>query len=130
MTTTTATQLILRDSRRVSRILARIGDKWSVMVIVSIHVGPKRFNEIRRGIEGISQQMLTRTLRALERDGFVTRTVIPATPPQVEYALTALGQSLSGPTLLLGQWACEHIEQVDVAQRSFDMKKGVLTTSA
>ena len=122
MKMTAAARHVLRDSRRVCRMLARVGDKWSVMVIVSIHAGPRRFNEIKRGIDGISQQMLTRTLRALERDGFVARTIIPATPPQVEYALTELGRSLSDPVLRLGQWACEHIEQVDAAQRLFDEK--------
>lgn len=120
MKMTAAAQHALRDSRRVCRVLARVGDKWSVMVIVFIQPGPRRFNEIKRGIEGISQQMLTRTLRALERDGFVTRTIIPATPPQVEYALTDLGHSLGGPVLRLGQWACEHIERIDAAQRQFD----------
>ena len=80
MKMTAAARHILRDSRRVSRVLARVGDKWSVMVIVYIQVDPRRFNEIKRGIEGISQQMLTRTLRALERDGFVTRTSIPHDP--------------------------------------------------
>jgi DNA-binding HxlR family transcriptional regulator len=122
MKMTAAAQHVLRDSRRVCRVLARVGDKWSVMVIVYIQARPRRFNEIKRGIEGISQQMLTRTLRALERDGFVTRTIFPTTPPQVEYALTELGQSLSGPVLRLGQWACEHIEEVDTAQRRFDKK--------
>jgi DNA-binding HxlR family transcriptional regulator len=122
MELTEEAQDVLRDSRRVGRILSRVGDKWSVMVIVCIQVQPRRFNEIKRGIEGISQQMLTRTLRGLERDGLVTRTIIPTSPPQVEYALTELGQSLSEPVLRLGRWACEHIEQVDAAQRQFDRK--------
>ena len=111
---------VLIDSRRVGRVLSRVGDKWSVMVIVYIQDGPRRFNEIKRGIEGISQQMLTRTLRGLERDGLVTRTIMPTSPPQVEYSLTGLGRSLSKPVLALGQWACEHIDQVDEAQRRFD----------
>ena len=72
---------VLIDNRRVGRVLTRVGDKWSVMVIVYIQDGPRRFNEIKRGIEGISQQMLTRTLRGLERDGFVTRTIVPTSPP-------------------------------------------------
>jgi DNA-binding HxlR family transcriptional regulator len=110
----------LTDSRRVGRVLTRVGDKWSVMVIVYIQDGPRRFNVIKRGIEGISQQMLARTLRGLERDGLVTRTIMPTSPPQVEYALTGLGRSLSRPVLALGQWACEHIDQVDEAQRRFD----------
>jgi len=115
---------VLRDTRRVGRVLTRVGDKWSVMVIVCIQDGPRRFNEIKRGIEGISQQMLTRTLRGLERDGLVTRTIMPTSPPQVEYALTGLGRSLSKPVLALGQWACEHIDQVDEAQLRFDERHG------
>jgi DNA-binding HxlR family transcriptional regulator len=111
---------VLTDNRRVGRVLTRVGDKWSVMVIVYIQDGPRRFNVIKRGIEGVSQQMLTRTLRGLERDGLVTRTIMPTSPPQVEYALTGLGRSLSKPVLALGQWACEHIDQVDEAQRRFD----------
>ena len=115
---------VLIDNRRVGRVLTRVGDKWSVMVIVYIQDGPRRFNVIKRGIEGISQQMLTRTLRGLERDGLVTRTIMPTSPPQVEYALTGLGRSLSKPVLALGQWACEHIDQVDEAQRRFDERHG------
>jgi DNA-binding HxlR family transcriptional regulator len=115
---------VLMDNRRVGRVLTRVGDKWSVMVIVYIQDGPHRFNEIKRGIEGISQQMLTRTLRGLERDGLVTRTIMPTSPPQVEYSLTGLGRSLSKPVLALGQWACEHIDQVDEAQRRFDERHG------
>jgi DNA-binding HxlR family transcriptional regulator len=115
---------VLIDNRRVGRVLTRVGDKWSVMVIVYIQDGPRRFNEIKRGVEGISQQMLTRTLRGLERDGLVTRTIMPTSPPRVEYALTGLGRSLSKPVLALGQWACEHIDQVDEAQRRFDERHG------
>ena len=124
MKVTDGTRRVLIDDRRVGRVLARVGDKWSVMVIVYIQDGPRRFNEIKRGIEGISQQMLTRTLRGLERDGLVTRTIMPTSPPQVEYALTGLGLSLSKPVLALGQWACEHIDQVDEAQRRFDERHG------
>jgi DNA-binding HxlR family transcriptional regulator len=123
MKMTAGTRRVLIDDRRVGRVLARVGDKWSVMVIVYIQDGPRRFNEIKRGIEGISQQMLTRTLRGLERDGLVTRTIMPTSPPQVEYALTGLGLSLSKPVLALGQWACEHIDRVDKAQRRFDERR-------
>ena len=114
---------ILRDSRKVGKVLARVGDKWSVLIIVLLGGGTCRFNEIKRSIEGISQQMLTRTLRGLERDGIVKRTILAASPPQVEYALTNLGRSLSEPVLALGQWACEHIEEVDEAQKLFDERK-------
>ncbi|MBJ9673092.1 winged helix-turn-helix transcriptional regulator [Burkholderia gladioli] len=111
---------VLKDRRRVGRVLSRVGDKWSVLVIFLLQAGPRRFNELKRRIDGISQQMLTRTLRALEREGLVSRTVLPSSPPQVAYALTAIGQSLSGPVLALGRWACEHIEAIDDAQRRFD----------
>jgi DNA-binding HxlR family transcriptional regulator len=114
---------VLKDTRRVSRVLNRVGDKWSVLVIVLLQPGPRRFNDIKRSIEGISQQMLTRTLRALERDGIVSRTILPSSPPQVEYALTKLGQSLSKPVLALGKWACDHIGEIDDAQNRFDARQ-------
>lgn len=113
---------VLKDTRRVGRVLTRVGDKWSVLVIVLLQLGPRRFNDIKRNIEGISQQMLTRTLRALERDGIVSRTILPGSPPQVEYALTKLGQSLSKPVLALGKWACDHIREIDNAQSRFDAR--------
>src|ERR1700688_2226249 len=91
--------LISEDCRKVSQILSRVGDKWSVLVVMLLREGPRRFNEIKRTIDGLSQQMLTRTLRGLERDGMVRRTVLPATPPQVEYSLTPLGESLAKPVL-------------------------------
>ncbi len=113
---------VLKDTRRVGRVLTRVGDKWSVLVIVLLQLGPRRFNDIKRNIEGISQQMLTRTLRALERDGIVSRTILPSSPPQVEYALTKLGQSLSKPVLALGKWAWVHIGEIDDAQSRFDAR--------
>ena len=114
---------ILRDSRKVGKVLARVGDKWSVLIIVLLGGGARRFNEIKRSIDGISQQMLTRTLRGLERDGVVKRTILASSPPQVEYALTNLGRSLSKPVLALGKWACEHIEEVNEAQKLFDERQ-------
>ena len=78
----------------VRLILSRIGDKWSVLIVMALCGGPRRFNELKRSIDGISQRMLTLTLRSMERDGLITREVFPTTPPRVEYALTALGQSL------------------------------------
>jgi DNA-binding HxlR family transcriptional regulator len=123
MDRTASDKRILRDSRSVGKVLARLGDKWSVLVIVLLCSGTRRFNEIKRGIEGISQQMLTRTLRGLERDGIVKRTILPSSPPQVEYALTSLGGSLSKPVLALGKWACEHIEEVNEAQGLFDERQ-------
>jgi DNA-binding HxlR family transcriptional regulator len=93
------------DCRSVSDILGRVGDKWTVLVVMTLRERPRRFNDVKRAVGGISQQMLTRTLRLLERDGMVLRTVYPTVPPQVEYALTDLGHSLSEPVMRLGQWA-------------------------
>src|SRR3954452_3934379 len=99
MTTATPAHPLHEDCRKVSQILARIGEKWSMLVVMLLRDGPRRFNDIKRNTGGISQQMLTRTLRALERDGMVTRTIFPTSPPQVEYRLTELGRSLSEPVL-------------------------------
>jgi DNA-binding HxlR family transcriptional regulator len=112
----------LEDCRKVSQVLARVGDKWSVLVVMLLRDGPRRFNDIKRTVGGISQQMLTRTLRGLERDGMVTRTMFPTIPPQVEYALTDLGHSLSKPVLALGLWAQEHMTEIDAARSQFDRR--------
>jgi len=96
------------DCRGVSEILSRVGDKWTVQVVVVLRDQPRRFNDIKRHVGGISQQMLTRTLKTLERDGMVERTVRPSTPPQVDYALTELGRSLSGTVRQLAEWAVAH----------------------
>jgi DNA-binding HxlR family transcriptional regulator len=102
-------------------ILSRIGDKWTVLVVVLLGGGgPKRFNEIRRIVGGISQRMLTLTLRNLERDGLVTRTLFPTRPPRVEYELTSLGLSLLEPVKALGTWASAHEAQIQDARRRFD----------
>src|SRR6476646_5706608 len=93
------------DCRAVSEVLARIGDKWTVLVVWTLGDGPKRFNELRKGLGSISQRMLTLTLRALERDGLVTRTMFATIPPRVDYELTKLGRSLLGPVSELGLWA-------------------------
>src|SRR5437762_14235939 len=93
------------DCRGVASILARVGDKWSVFVIMLLGDGPRRFNEIKRMVGGISQRMLTLTLRGLERDGLVTRTVFPTIPPRVDYELTDLGHGLWQPVEALGKWA-------------------------
>ena len=93
------------DCRTISEVLARVGDKWTVLVVGELGNGPKRFNEIRRGLGSISQRMLTLTLRGLERDGLVTRTVFPTVPPRVDYELTRLGKSLLEPVNGLALWA-------------------------
>ena len=96
--------------RQVSEVLNRVGDKWSMQVIVVLRDQPCRFNELRRKVNGISQQMLTRTLKVLERDGLVERTVRATSPPQVDYALTPFGQSLSEPVRELAKWALANLD--------------------
>jgi DNA-binding HxlR family transcriptional regulator len=108
------------DCRRVSAILARVGDKWTVLVVRQIGDGPRRFSEIRRALGSISQKMLTTTLRGLERDGFVSRTVFPTVPPRVEYELTALGRDLLVPVRALGEWAVKNADRIERAQRAYD----------
>lgn len=101
-------------------VLNRIGDKWSVMIVGKLRGGTMRFNELRHSIDGISQRMLTLALRNLERDGLVTRTVYPEIPPRVEYKLTELGQTLTGPIDELWNWAARHREDVDAARVAYD----------
>jgi len=107
----------------VNDILARVGDKWSMQVVMSLSAGPMRFNELRRAIDGISQRMLTRTLRALERDGLVDREVTPSVPPRVDYSLTALGRSLREPVAALGVWAMDNKPEVESARSRFDARE-------
>jgi DNA-binding HxlR family transcriptional regulator len=106
--------------RAVGEVLGRIGDKWSVLIIVLLSDGPMRFNALRNEIGTISQKLLTTTLRGLERDGFVTRTVTPSIPPKVEYALTDLGRDVRRPLNTLANWALEHREQVAAARAAYD----------
>lgn len=101
-------------------ILNRIGDKWSVMVVGRLTKKTMRFNELRHSIGGISQRMLTLTLRNLERDGLVTRTVFPEIPPRVEYQLTELGRTLTDPLDTLWNWAAQHGEDVRTARETYD----------
>ncbi len=118
------------ECRKMSSILTIVGDKWTVMIVMVLVERPRRFNEMKRTIGGISQQMLTRTLKALERDGMVSRTVYPTVPPQVEYALTELGQSLSMPLRQLGGWAREHLEQIEGNRIRYDLGKDAGETGA
>ena len=104
----------------MSEVLARVGDKWTVLVVSELGRGPKRFNEIRRALGSISQRMLTLTLRGLERDGLVTRTVFPTIPPRVDYELTMLGRSLLEPVSGLGLWARRNRPAIEDARRRFD----------
>jgi DNA-binding HxlR family transcriptional regulator len=110
------------DCRNVSSILARVGDKWSVLIVVLLGDGPKRFNEIKRMVGGISQRMLTFTLRGLERDGLVTRTVFPTTPQRVDYELTKLGNTLWEAVEPLGSWARTHVGEILASREQFDQK--------
>ena len=106
--------------RTISGLLQRIGDKWTVLVVQTLGSGSKRFNELRREIPSVSQRMLTLTLRNLERDGLVKRTVTPTIPPRVDYELTELGRSLQTPICALATWALDHVAAIDAAQKRFD----------
>ena len=108
------------DCRAVASVLARVGDKWSMLIVMLLGDGPRRFNEIKRMVGGISQRMLTLTLRGLERDGLVSRTVFPTIPPRVDYALTELGRSLRTPVQALGSWARAHQPTIEAARQRFD----------
>src|SRR6202158_4692018 len=108
------------DCRAASEVLARVGDKWTVLVVSTLGDGRKRFNELRKALGSISQRMLTITLRALERDGLVTRTVFPTIPPRVDYELTKLGRSLLEPVRTLAAWALSNRPSIQNARRRFD----------
>lgn len=108
----------------VRGVLDRVGDKWSVHVIHLLGSGTRRFSDLRRSIDGISQRMLTVTLRGLERDGLVTRTVYPVVPPRVDYALTPLGETLLVTICDLVRWAEAHTTDVDAARARYDGREG------
>src|SRR5438876_10225999 len=112
------------DCRAVSEVLSRVGDKWTILVVSELGNGPKRFNEIRRALGSISQRMLTLTLRGLERDGLVTRTMFPTIPPRVDYPLTKLGHSLLEPVSRLGLWSRQNRAAIEAARRRFDAGEG------
>ncbi|MBJ7576612.1 helix-turn-helix transcriptional regulator [Devosia sp. MC532] len=111
----------------MSDVLNRIGDKWSVMVVGMLgRNGTLRFNELKRMINGVSQRMLTLTLRNLERDGLVTRTIYPEVPPRVEYSLTQLGKTLQGPISALWDWSAENHEAIIDARAAYDARENVV----
>ena len=112
------------DCEAVSDVLARVGDKWSVLIVMILGDGPQRFNGIKRLVGGISQRMLSRTLRGLERDGLVTRTVTPSVPIRVDYELTDLGRSLWRPVEALGAWAKDHQGAIRDARHIYDERAG------
>jgi DNA-binding HxlR family transcriptional regulator len=106
----------------VTEALSRAGDKWTIQIVMQLEGGPKRFSELRRNVGGISQKMLASTLRGLERDGFVARTVYPTKPPSVEYTLTDLGQEMVVPVRALGQWVIDNLHRIELARSDFGSK--------
>ena len=111
--------------RPATEILQRIGDKWTVLVVMCLWAGSRRFSELRRDIPAISQRMLTLTLRGLERDGLVRRTVTPSIPPRVDYELTPLGRSLGRSVRALGQWAFDNEAAIAAARAAYDRRQRV-----
>ncbi|WEK52708.1 MAG: helix-turn-helix domain-containing protein [Candidatus Kaistia colombiensis] len=116
------TVVLPADQCPVRDVLDRLGDAWSYLVVLRLTGGAHRFNALRRAVHGISQRMLTVTLRSLERDGLVSRQVFPTTPPQVEYALTEMGRSLAEPMRVLTHWASSHHDRVKAARRAYDSR--------
>jgi DNA-binding HxlR family transcriptional regulator len=108
------------DCARINEVLSRVGDRWSVLVVISLsQYHTLRFNELKRHL-GISQRMLSLTLRELERDGLVKRTQYATIPPKVEYTLTPMGESFREPVVALGYWALEHLTAIDAARATYD----------
>ena len=123
-------QPIDREACRLRDVLARVGDKWSLLVIYLLGDGTRRFMDLLRSIDGISQRMLTVTLRGLERDGFVVRTVHPVVPPRVEYALTPMGRTLLESVQPLMEWSVAHTPDVAAAQAAYDARPAPVFDSA
>lgn len=108
------------ECRALGQIIDRIADKWAVMVVGHLSGGPMRFNELMRAITGVSHRMLTLTLRGLQRDGLVRRTPYATIPPRVDYELTALGRSLTGPLSTLAAWAAQNRQEIEAARAAYD----------
>jgi DNA-binding HxlR family transcriptional regulator len=123
VTTLDATDIHI-GCKAVAPVLARLGDKWSILVVMILAAGPRRFNELKRLVDGISQRMLTFTLRSLERDGLVSRTMFPTIPPRVDYELTPLGHSLRVPVTALGQWVSDNLAEIEGSREVFDARGG------
>ena len=111
------------ECRMLASIIGRAGDKWSVMIVVLLGEGPMRFSEIKRSVPGISQRMLTFTVRGLERDGLLTRTVYPTTPPRVDYELTPLGSTLWKALEPFANWARANAKEIMAARMEFDARE-------
>ncbi len=116
------TQVSHESCLAVREVLSRVGDKWSVQVVVALKDGPRRFSELKRDVEGISQRMLTLTVRGLERDGLISRHVEPTVPPRVDYQLTRLGKTLLEPLVALFTWADSNRSEMNAARVRFDAK--------
>lgn len=114
---------------RIREVLELVADKWSLYVVAYLGAGPQRFTQLKRGIDGISQRMLTVTLRGLERDGILTRTVHEVMPPHVSYELTPLGSSLLQATAPLIDWSNEHLPELDAARARYDQRQRNLRPS-
>jgi DNA-binding HxlR family transcriptional regulator len=114
---------------RAREVLDRVGDKWSLYVIHLLGGGTRRFSDLRRLIDGISQRMLTVTLRGLERDGLITRTVHPTVPPRVDYALTPMGRTLLDTVRSLVAWADQHLPDIDAARAAYDRRSALLSAA-
>lgn len=127
---TSPTESDRRHCLALGAVLDRIGDKWTVMVVGALSKGPVRFNALRRLIGGVSQRMLTITLRGLERDGLVQRTLYPTIPPRVEYQLTELGQTLIEPLRQLGEWSETNLPSIEQARERFDASQAALPQPA
>ena len=113
---------VLAEACPTRQVVSRIGDKWTLLVLTALGAGTLRFSQLRVQVEGITQKMLTQTLRGLERDGLVERRVYPVVPPRVEYALTPLGQGLAGTLSPLRTWAYAHMDEIDAARGAFDAR--------
>lgn len=113
---------VLAEACPTRQVINRIGDRWSLLVLYALEGGTLRFQELRRAVDGISQKMLTQTLRTLEREGLVSRTVYASVPPKVEYALTSLGASLSSAIAAIRGWAYEHMTEIEAARVEFDQR--------
>ena len=109
---------VLKQDCESRQALERIADKWTCLIVYALLDGPRRHGELKRMIEGISQKMLTQTLRSMEADGLVTRTVIDLIPPHVEYGLTPLGQTLSDPLVAICRWAMDHLPELQAAREA------------
>ena len=108
--------------RSVVEVLVRVGDKWSILVIHMLSRRPMRFSELKRSLGSISQKVLTTTLRSLDRDGYLTRTITPSIPPRVDYALTDLGRDVLVPVTALASWAFARRDEIEAARASFDQR--------